>query len=86
MAEKAQVPYSWVGRQIEAGIVQWGHTEMGVPMHLHGGTYTGTLELVNALGIMATLHPQGEEAAYEALSKFYPWSSVISLHPAKSSL
>jgi hypothetical protein len=86
MAEKAQVPYSWVGRQIEAGIVEWRHTEMGVPMPLHGGTYTGTLELVNALGIMATLHPQGEEAAYEALSKFYPWSSVISLHPAKSSL
>ncbi len=85
MAED-QVPYSWVGRQIEAGIVKWGHNEMGVPVPLHGETYTGTLELVNALGIMATLHPQGEEEAYEPVSKFYPWSSVISLHPAKNVL
>jgi hypothetical protein len=83
---EAEVPYSWVGRQIEVGILGYGHNAMGVPVPLYGETHTGTLELVNALGIMATLHPQGEEEAYEPVSKFYPWSSVISLQPAKSGL
>ena len=78
MAE-AQVPYSWVGRQVEAAIVEWGHSHNGTTLPLHGENYTGTLELVNDLGIVDTLlDPEDGE---ETPSTFYPWSSVISLRP-----
>jgi hypothetical protein len=83
MAED-QVPYSWVGRQVEASIVDWGYSQqIGGPLPLHGVAYAGTLELVNALGIMATLRPLEleDEEGYEPISEFYPWSSVLSLHP-----
>jgi hypothetical protein len=53
---EAQVPYSWVGRQVEAMIVQvlyHGRFETQEP--LTAWTLTGTLDQVNDLDIVATL-------------------------------
>ena len=61
MAE-AQVPYSWVGRQVEAMIVQvLYHGRIETPEPLTAWTLTGTLDQVNDLDIVATL--RGSEAS-----------------------
>ena len=55
MAE-AQVPYSWVGRQVEAMIVQvLYHGRIETPEPLTAWTLTGTLDQVNDLDTVATL-------------------------------
>src|SRR5215208_108512 len=53
---EAQVPYSWVGRQVEAMIVQvLYHGRFETPEPLTAWTLTGTLDQVNDLDIVATL-------------------------------
>ncbi len=83
---ETQVPYSWVGGQVEASIVDWGYDERGVPVQLYGAPYMGFLELVNDLGILATLRALDDEGGDDPVSKFYPWSSVLSLHPVEEDL
>ena len=81
MAE-AQVPYSWVGRQVEASIIQGTSNLLG-PTGLAPYKRVGTLEVVNNLGIVASLRYDSDyEREEEPVSMFYPWSSVIWLRLA----
>jgi hypothetical protein len=88
MAE-AEVPYSWVGRPVTAAIVEEsGFSQLGAPLPLTAVYRVGTLEAVNALGIMATLRyydPEDEEQEEAPVSTFYPWSSVVWLRLAEES-
>ena len=87
MAE-AQVPYSWVGRQVEASILQGTSNILG-PTGLAAYERVGTLEVVNNLGIVASLR-YGRSLEIidegEPVSMFYPWSSVVWLRLAESTL
>jgi hypothetical protein len=64
MAE-TQVPYSWVGQRIVAGIVEVsGYGQYGAPLPQPALHRVGTLDSVNELGILATLEyvdPEDEE-------------------------
>ena len=83
MAE-AQVPYSWEGQQVEVSILEaGGYNQVGAPLPLEAPYRTGTLEVVNELGIVASLrYPPGYPVEdEEPVSTFYPWSSVLSIRP-----
>jgi hypothetical protein len=80
-------PYDWVGRRVEALIVEGAIYDDAVeqdtvrPARLIAMHRAGTLEAVNALGIVASLAYAGryEVEEHEPISTFYPWSAVLSL-------
>ena len=85
---KAEVPYRWAGRQVEAAIVvAAGYNEYGTPLPLTAAYRVGILEAVNDLGIVASLwYFEAEDEVEEApVSTFYPWSSVVWLRLAEES-
>ncbi len=74
------IPDAWVGRRVEALIVQgWGMSDprYGTPTSrsLTAWLETGTLEGVNDRGIVATFEDEDEPP----VSAFYPWSAVLRL-------
>lgn len=78
-----EIPQSWVGRTIEANIINPAeHDGFGTSSSLTGMYCTGTLEAVNSLGIVASFQytADGEEKPPPP-STFYPWSSVLWLRP-----
>jgi hypothetical protein len=86
---KAEVPYRWAGRQVEAAIVvAAGYNEYGTPLPLTAAYRVGILEAVNDLGIVASLwyfEPEDEVEEAPPVSTFYPWSSVVWLRLAEES-
>jgi hypothetical protein len=72
-----RIPDSWVGRQVEAGVVRPVNPDQpAYSTSLTALTYEGLLEEVNDRGIVASLP---SEAEMLAASTFYPWSAVLSL-------
>jgi len=82
-----QVPRSWVGQRVEAGILEAeGLDQYGLARGLTEQYRTGTLEAVNDLGIVATLElateDDNDEEEGEAVGTFYPWAAVLWLRVA----
>lgn len=76
-----RVPYSWVGRQVEALIIQpEGTTRRGGQISysskLSAWGERGRLEDVTDHGIVATFE---EEEGEPPASAFYPWGAVLQL-------
>jgi hypothetical protein len=87
MAE-AEVPYSWAGRRVAAIVEESRYNSYGVPRPPAALPRVGTLEAVNALGMVAILwsaDPEDEGQKEAPVSTFYPWSSVVWLRLAEES-
>ena len=88
MAE-TEVPYSWAGRRVVAAIVEESsYDSYGVPLPPAALPRVGTLEAVNALGMVAILWSADPEEEYQKeapVSTFYPWNSVPCLRLAEES-
>lgn len=81
----SQIPESWVGLNIEASIIQVAYTRQGPthsPTSLTAHRRKGSLDAVNSMGMVASLWYDTEDPEEVApVSTFYPWSSVLWLHP-----
>jgi hypothetical protein len=80
-----QLPEAWIGRQVEASILNAaGYDEDGFPSLLTAHYRVGILESVSNLGIVASLWFDPDDKAEEPpVSTFYPWSSVLWLKPVE---
>jgi hypothetical protein len=86
VAEERGAPYSWAGQQVEASIVIPGAiSSTRAPLPMTASTYIGILEAVTDSGIVATLSDPDDEEEEPAVSRFYPWSSVLWLRPINTS-
>lgn len=83
--EDSQIPESWVGLNVEASIVQTAYTGQSgflLPTSLSAHNRKGRLEAVNSMGMVASLWQDEDDPEEEApVSTFYPWSSVLWIHP-----
>ena len=76
-----RIPESWVGQEIEAGLVDANLDVRGRP--LMALELVGTLEGVNSMGIVASFHyPDDEEEP--PVSTFYPWNVILWLRPPEN--
>ena len=78
-----QAPRSWVGQQVEMGLLEAERLdEYNLPHGLKEQYRDGMLEAVNDLGIVASLSivaslDLGPEDEEKPTSTFYPWSAVL---------
>ena len=83
--EDVQTPESWVGLNVQTSIVQAAYSRQGptfAPTSLTAHQRKGKLDAVNSMGMVASLYYDPEDPEEEApVSTFYPWSSVLWLHP-----
>ncbi len=75
-----RIPESWVGQEIEAGLVDANHDVRERP--LTALELVGTLEGVNSMGILASFRydPDDPEEPLPVIT-FYPWNAVLWLRP-----